>query len=133
MNPEIFTDEDFYASLTFNQDDTGHETPVLIENETPVIIENESLTPTDSNNTHHSMDTSPSVSIQEISPIPKILPKRVIRQVAAKQHSSILTASPMKSKLEEREKKRMRTKKKEEKKSCKYLLFIIELKHIHNL
>lgn len=97
LNPEIFTDEDFCASLTFNQDDTGHETPVTIEIE--------SLTQTDSNNTHHSMDTSPSVSIQEISPIPKILPKRVVRRVAAKQHSSILTASSMKSKLEEKKKK----------------------------
>lgn len=137
LNPEIFTDEDFYASLTFNQDDTVHETPIIenetpvvIENETPVIFENESLTPTDSNNTHHSMDTSPSVSIQEISPIPKIIPKRVTQRVTAKQYSSILTASPMKFKLEEREKKRkekkdqklkkkrMMTKKKEGKKSC---------------
>lgn len=116
MNPEVFTDEDFYASLTFNQDDTGHETPVIIENETPVIIENESLTPTHFNNTHHSMETSPSVSIQEISPIPKTLPKRVISRVAAKQHSTILTASPMESKLQEREKKEKKKKKKNTKK-----------------
>lgn len=55
-----------------------------------------------------------SVSIEEITPVLKILPSKVIRQKAAKKHSTIITASPIKKNLIDRERKRQLKKLKEE-------------------
>lgn len=79
MNPNIFTKEDFYASSTFN-------------NNTHVVTgQDMSNTPTSTSTEPRTMNSSPSISMEEISPIPQKYPQKVLRRAAEKQHSCILT------------------------------------------
>lgn len=64
------------------------------------------LIPSTSNQQTTPSSNSSIVSFEEISPIPKVLLSKVTHRRAAKQHSIIITASPMKNKLIEKEKKR---------------------------
>jgi hypothetical protein len=101
MNPNIFTDEDYFASATLNCDN-----PINVI-ETPSILNS---TPQSSKNADDSL-VSPQisqslVSIEELTPNPKKMPIKIVRRVAAKQHSTLITGTPMKDKLQEREKKR---------------------------
>jgi len=107
MNPNIFTDEDYFAAATLNGDDQIN------------TIENVIETPTTSNSTPQSSKNvdvslishqiSPVlVTINEITPIPKKMPIKIVRRVAAKQHSTLITGTPMRDKLREREKKMKR-------------------------
>jgi hypothetical protein len=103
MNPNIFTDEDYFADSTLNCDDPIN----LIE--TPSTSNS---TPQSSKNADDSL-VSPQisqslVSIEELTPNPKKMPIKIVRRVAAKQHSTLITGSPMKDKLQEREKKKKR-------------------------
>ncbi|XP_022163930.1 uncharacterized protein LOC111029276 [Myzus persicae] len=101
LNPNIFTDEDYFAAATLNCDD-----PINVI-ETP---NTSNSTPQSSKNADDSL-VSPQisqslVSIEELTPIPKKMPIKIVRRVAAKQHSTLITGTPMKDKLQEREKKR---------------------------
>lgn len=131
LNPNIFSDEDFYAANTFFQNDinqnnditvnqnltdsnqelqqsiasTSHQYPTISNMSPSILISAAQGTPSPRNS---------SVTIEEITPVPKTLPSKVIRRKAAKQHSTIITASPMKDKLNDRERKRQMKKSKEE-------------------
>ncbi|KAF0713585.1 Uncharacterized protein FWK35_00026266 [Aphis craccivora] len=101
MNPNIFTDEDYFAAVTLNCDD-----PINVI-ETPNTSKS---TPQSSKNAVDSL-VSPQisqglVSIEELTPIPKKLPIKMVRRVTAKQHPTLITGTPMKDKLQEREKKK---------------------------
>lgn len=137
LNPNIFTNEDFYAASTLSYED-----PVIIEG----VIQTPTTSTTITHNTEDSVLNSPTtstnfVSIEEITPIPKKMSIKVVRRVAAKQHSTLLTATPLKDKLEERERKRKVRLKKQETKlqksdnsllQCKYIskrLYLLLLKH----
>lgn len=135
LNPNIFSDEDFYAANTFCQNDINQNNDIItvnqnIQNLTDSTQELQQSMASTSHQYPTTSNMSPSViipavqgtpssrnssvTIEEISPVPKTLPSKVIRRKAAKQHSTIITASPMKDKLIDRERKRQMKKSKEE-------------------
>lgn len=132
LNLNIFSDEDFYAANTYCQNDIDQNNDIITVNQN-LTDSNKELQQSIASTSHQyptSSNMSPSVSIsalhgtpsprnssvsiEEITPAPKILPSKVIRRKAAKPHSTIITASPMKNKLIDRERKRQLKKSKEE-------------------
>jgi len=101
MNPNIFTEEDFFAANTFATDDTN--------TLSPVVIEMNSTSEEPSNSTNNIIKNSvPSTStsseylatFKSITPIPKKPSPKVVRRRSAKQHSTVITSTPMKTILE---------------------------------
>lgn len=115
MNPNVFTEEDFFAANTFSTDDTNTLSPVVIEmnstSEEPSNSTNNII-----NNSVPSTSTSSEylVPFKSITPIPKEPSPKVVRRRSAKQHSTVITSTPMKTILEFKENKR-KTKIKKEK------------------
>lgn len=115
MNPNVFTEEDFFAANTFATDDTNTISPVVIEmnstSEEPSNSTNNII-----NNSVPSTSTSSEyrVAFKSITPIPKKPSPKVVRRRSAKQHSTVITSTPMKTILELKENKR-KTKIKKEK------------------
>ncbi|XP_060845492.1 uncharacterized protein LOC132925085 [Rhopalosiphum padi] len=89
MNPNIFTDEDYFAAVTLNCDD-----PINVI-ETP---NTSNSTPQSSKNAADSLVSTQIsqslISIEELTPIPKKMPIKMVRRVAAKQHSTLITGTP---------------------------------------
>lgn len=94
----------------------------------PVVIENDFITEEPSNKTITDINTpvsstssQVSISFKSITPIPNKPSPKVAQRRSAKQHSTVLTSTPIKVKLELIEKKREMKKNKEEIKLKKQL------------
>lgn len=124
LNPNVFSDEDFYASNTFCQNEIDQNNVIITGNQN-ITDSNQEQQQSIASTSQQYLSTSnmspsalvqavqdtpsssrSSVSIEEITPVPKTLPSKVIRRKAAKQHSTIITASPTKHKLIDKERKK---------------------------
>ena len=107
-NPLVFSEHDFAAAKTTDHDIVGDETENSIANTQALVVENQNISPLEETELMESADSDvpkKPISVFDLKPLPKATQCEKKRK-SKKLSSSILTSTPIKEILEQREKQK---------------------------